>query len=110
VWLIENTAFDTLEPQLALLTSWNAVNDGQAKDAGWAPIGKIQGVPTYKTEGMTDGDVMFLHKADVHIREHMPRRITYTDPGRFSVKGIMRIGLTPWVEKAWAHGLMTNKT
>jgi len=110
VWLIENTAFDTLEPELALLTTWNATNDGQAKDAGWAPIGKIQGVPTYKTEAMTDGDVFFLRKQDVHIREHMPRRITYVDPGRFTVKGIMRIGVTPWVERCWAHGLMTNKT
>lgn len=110
VWLIENTAFDTLEPQLALLTTWNAVNDGQKKDAGWAPIGAIQGVPTYKTEGMTDGDVFFLRKQDVHIREHMPRRVTYVDPGRFSVKGIMRIGMTPWVEKCWAHGMQTNKS
>jgi hypothetical protein len=85
------------------------VNDGQAKDAGWAPIGKIQGVPTYKTEGMTDGDVFFLRKQDVHIREHMPRQVKYVDPGRFTVKGIMRIGVTPWVEKCWAHGMMTNK-
>lgn len=110
VWLIENTAFDTLEPQLALLTTWNAVNDGTAKDAGWAPIGKIQGVPTYKTEAMTDGDVFFLRKDDVHIQEHMPLRVTYVDPGRFTVKGIMRIGVTTWVEKCWAHGMMTNKT
>lgn len=109
VWLVENTAFDTLEPQLSLLTTWNAVNNGSEKDAGWAPIGKIQGVPTYKTEGMTDGDVFFLRKQDVHIREHMPRTITYTDPGRFSLKGIMRIGVTTWVEKCWAHGMMTNK-
>ncbi|OHB75597.1 MAG: hypothetical protein A2Z25_14630 [Planctomycetes bacterium RBG_16_55_9] len=110
VWLIENTAFDTLEPQLALLTTWNSTNDGQAKDAGWAPIGKIQGVPTYKTEGMTDGDVLFLRKQDVHIQEHMPRTVTYVDPGRFTIKGVIRIGVTPWVERCWAHGMMTNKT
>lgn len=110
VWLIENTAFDTLEPELALLTTWNAVNDGSEKDAGWAPIGAIQGVPTFKTEGMTDGDVFFLRKRDVHIQEHMPRRITYVDPGRFTVKGIMRIGVTSWVEKCWAHGMMINKS
>jgi len=110
VWLIENTAFDTLEPQLALLTTWNAVNDGQKKDAGWAPIGAIQGVDTYKTEGMTDGDVLFLRKQDIHIQEHMPQHVNYTDPGRFSVKGILRIGVTPWVEKCWAHGMMTNKS
>lgn len=110
VWLVENTAFDTVEPQLQLLTTWNAVNDGAEKDAGWAPIGKIQGVRTFKTNGMTDGDVFFLRARDVFIREHMPRSITYTDPGRFSVKGIMRIGVTPWVEKCWAHGMMTSKS
>jgi len=110
VWLIENTAFDTIEPQLAMLTTWNAVNDGQAKDAGWAPICKIQGVDTYKTEGMTDGDALFLRKQDIHIQEHMPRVVNYVDGGRFTVKGIMRIGVTPWVEKCWAHGMMTNKS
>jgi hypothetical protein len=109
IWMIENTCFDTVEPQLNLLTTWNATNDGAEKDAGWAPIGKISGVPSYKTEGMTDGDVFFLRKEDIHIREHMPRTITYTDPGRFSVKGIMRIGVTTWVEKCWAHGMMINK-
>ena len=110
VWLIENTAFDTLEPELALLTTWNAVNDGNAKDAGWAPIGKIQGIPTYKTEGMTDGDVLFLRKQDIHLQEHMPRRVIYRDPGRFTVAGTIRIGVTTWVEKCWAHGMMTNKS
>lgn len=110
VWLIENTAFDTLEPQLALLTTWNSTNDGQAKDAGWAPIGKIQGVDAYKTKGMTDGDALFLRKQDIHIQEHMPRSITYVDPGRFTIKGVMRIGVTTWVEKVFAHGMMTNKT
>jgi hypothetical protein len=110
IWLIENTAFDTVEPQLNSLTAWNATNDGQAKDAGWAPIGKISGVPCFKTEGMTDGDVLFLRRRDIHMQEHMPLRITYVDPGRFTVKGVMRIGLTPWVERCWAHGMMTNKT
>lgn len=110
LWLIENTAFDTVEPQLNVLTTWNATNDGAEKDAGWAPIGKISGVPCFKTEGMTDGDVMFLRKRDIHMQEHMPFVIDYVDPGRFTVSGVMRIGLTPWVEKCWAHGLMTNKT
>lgn len=110
IWLIENTAFDTVEPQLNMLTTWTATNDGQEKDAGWAPIGKISGVPCYKTEGFTDGDVLFLHKRDVHIREHMPFQIRYVDSGRFSVKGIMRIGVTTWVEKVWSHGMMTNKS
>lgn len=110
VWLIENTAFDTLEPQLQLLTNWNAINDGQPKDAGWAPIGKIQGVDAYKTEGMTDGDVLFLHKEDIHIVEHMPRVVDYNDPGRFAIDGTMRIGVTPYVEKVFLHGMMTNKS
>jgi len=110
MWMVENTAFDTLEPELAVLTNWNANNDGVPKDAGWAPIGKIQGVDTMKLNGMTDGDVFFLRKKDVHIEEHMPRTVEYVDPGRFAIKGIMRIGVTSWVEKTWAHGLMTNKT
>jgi hypothetical protein len=109
VWLIENTAFDTVEPQLQVLTVYNTTNDGATKDAGWAPIGKISGVPSFKTEGMTDGDVFFLRKRDIHMQEHMPIVIDYVDPGRFTVSGVMRIGVTSWVEKCWAHGMMTNK-
>jgi hypothetical protein len=110
VWMIEQTAWDTLEPQLQLLNTWIASPGDAMSPGGYAPIGSISGVPTYTPNGMTDGDVFFLRREDIHMRENMARITEEVQSGRFTRKWIIRIGLTPWVENCRLHGMMTNKT
>lgn len=108
--IMEPAVLHAFRPQAALLNTWNAANNNnQATSYGYAPVGDFEGSLVTNPQGMTTGDVFFVRKADVQIKQHMGLRTTVVPSGRDSVKIILRTGVNARVINVGKNGMMTNK-
>jgi len=109
VFLMEPTVYHQVQPQIALLNTWNQTNTGAPVKGGYAPIAEFQGSKVAIAQGMTVGDVFFIRPQDVKIRKHMEFTTEVKQTGAFTTKIILRVGINAYVENVGKQGMLTNK-
>lgn len=98
-----------LQPQVALLSTWNQRNENSPVSGGYAPMADFEGTPVSSVQGMTTGDVFFTRPQDVQIKKHRELTMVPVPSGRDSVKVVMRTGIQSRVINVGKQGMMTNK-
>jgi hypothetical protein len=99
IHMMETSVYNRFEPLAAAMHTWNT--EGKANeeyDAGYQPVGTFEGVRVVAPQGMTTGDLFSVRPQDVFIRNHRALEIREVEPGRDSLKFIMRAGVTSRVK------------
>lgn len=109
-WILESAVKKRLEPQVALMHTWNLEGKaGKKYDGGHQHLRTYGDTPVVSPQGMTTGDAFYGPRSSFMWQNHRPVEFRNVDAGRDAIKVVIEAGYTGYTRNIAKCGMQTGK-